>query len=180
MKRLEGAVELEELTRKNVGKALAFRSAPVAVVPGEEVEGEVAEEGAEADDTPPTTPPSPSTDFLNRAHHHYLRSLAELSLATSPVPDPLRQVQQITQRLNPVEWRGPPRPVQTVPLAGRRAKAGERTDGWALDEGEVSTPKVGGPIGRAKGSKGREGRRVQNAAGARAVEKTVRETVAEL
>lgn len=167
--RLEASNELEAMTKKNIGKALAFRlAAPVKAA----VE---AVEGVEADDTPVDASLSPSAAFLNRCHHHYLRTLATLQLSTTPTEDPERRVKQLQQRLNPSEYRGAPLPVVTVPYAGRKVKAGERTDGWQLDsldaigEGEdriegiagveVSTPKVGGPISRAKGSKSREGRR---------------------
>ena len=77
LERLEASEELEEMTRKNVRKALAFRQAETPLIK-EPVEGE---EAAEADDTPPEKVVAPSTAFLNRVHHHYLRSLATLSLS---------------------------------------------------------------------------------------------------
>lgn len=155
LERLEASEELEEMTRKNVRKALAFRQAETPLIK-EPVEGE---EAAEADDTPPEKVVAPSTAFLNRVHHHYLRSLATLSLSTTPKPDSTRPITQLTQRLNPSDARGAPSPVLTVPRMGRVPKAGERTDGWELEKGEERTSKVGGPIGRAKGSRSREGRR---------------------
>lgn len=150
--RLEESEELEEMTRKNVRKALAFRQAETLLI-------KEPTEGEEADDTPPETAIAPSTAFLNRVHHHYLRSLATLSLSTTLKPDSERSITQLTQRLNPSDTRGAPSPVLTVPRMGRVLKAGERTDGWELEEGAERSAKVGGPIGRAKGSRSREGRR---------------------
>lgn len=159
---LEEANELHELTRKNVGKALAFRTNN----PAPEVEATEEGEAPEADEDvatgATTTSPHPATMFLDRAYHHYLHSLATFSLSTTPTPDPLRTVKQLTQRLSPEEGRTPPKPVVTVPLVGRTPRAGERTDGWAstLEEDvAVEGSKRGGPIGRAKWSKGREARR---------------------
>ncbi|KAK4703979.1 large subunit ribosomal protein L17, partial [Phenoliferia sp. Uapishka_3] len=165
VKRLMEAVELEEMTKKNVGKALAFRVGDfAATTPSSTVDESLLppptdSEAPEADESSPSPTLSPSTQFLNRAHHHYLLTIASFSLSTTPSPDPLRKVQQLSQRLNPSDERGPPNAVHTVPYSGRRAKAGERTDGWALDEESERTSKFGGPISRAKGSKGREGRK---------------------
>lgn len=149
---------LDELTRKNVGKALAFRKSVVVAAEPD------AEDG---DATPvdeallPPAPPTPASLFLDRAHEHYLRSIASFELSTAPLPDSERTIKQLTQRLNPSDRRGAPLPVETVPLAGRTPKAGERTDGWAVNELEIVS-KNGGPIGRAKGSRGREGRRLES------------------
>ena len=144
------APELEELTRKNVVKALQFRQGGPRFV---------AEEGEapEADEDLPL-PANATADFLDRSHHHYLQSLATFSLATPTVSDPSRVVQQLTARLRPSDARGAPLPVLTVPRAGRAPQAGQRTDGWDLAEG-VEVEKFGGPIGRAKGSRGRQARR---------------------
>lgn len=163
VRRLLEAVELDPLTRKNVGKALAFRVADVLDAPfaalAVDADADPNADAPEADASSASPVLSPSTQFLNRAHHHYLLTLASFSLSTSPAPDPERRVLQLTQRLNPSEERGPPSPVHTVPVSGRRAKAGERTDGWALEDASDRTGKMGGPIGRAKGSRGREGRK---------------------
>lgn len=149
---------LDELTRKNVGKALAFRKSVVVAVEPDAEDGEVTPVD---ESLLPPTPPTPASLFLDRAHEHYLRSLASFDLSTAPLPDSERTIKQLTQRLNPSDRRGAPLPVETVPLAGRTPKAGERTDGWAVNELEVVS-KNGGPIGRAKGSRGREGRRLES------------------
>ncbi|GAA5841180.1 hypothetical protein JCM9279_000568 [Rhodotorula babjevae] len=167
---LGGAEELDALTRDNVVKALRYRAAPLPVDPATSVSsaaevvsapaGEVdapsaVAAGAAAEATLPAV--HPASLFLDRAYHHYLLSLATLSLSTSRAPDPERTIKQLTQRLGSLELRGAPRPVLTVPSVGRSPKAGERTDGWeATAEREVS--KRGGPIARAKGNKGRESR----------------------
>ena len=161
VRRLVDAFELDPLTKKNITKALTFRTvdltdSPDATTATAESDGEDAPE-ADASASSPLL--SPTTQFLNRAHHHYLLTLASFSLSTTPSPDPERRVLQLTQRLNPTEERGPPSPVHTVPIAGRRPKAGERTDGWALEDDSDRTGKMGGPIGRAKGTRGREGRK---------------------
>ena len=148
---------LEELTRKNVGKALAFRKTVVVAAEPDAEDAAATPEGPIDESLLPPTPPTPASLFLDRAHEHYLRSIASFDLATAPLPDSERSIKQLTQRLNPSDRRGAPLPVETVPLAGRTAKAGERTDGWAVNQFEVVS-KNGGPIGRAKGSRGREGR----------------------
>jgi hypothetical protein len=154
-KAVEREWEMEPMTRKNVRKALAFRTAPVA-----QEGGAAASSEGEAPEADEDVPRHPSTTFLDRAYHHYLHSLATFSLSTAPTPDPLRTVKQLTQRLTPSDARGAPRPVLTVPLAGRTPRAGERTDGWAstIEKGE-KTVKKGGPISRAKGSRGKHSRR---------------------
>ncbi|GAA5889831.1 hypothetical protein JCM8208_001142 [Rhodotorula glutinis] len=183
---LGAATELDALTRDNVVKALRYRAAPLPVDPATSVSStaEVVSTPAGDVDAPAaaaaatssaaaaeaTTIPAvhPATLFLDRAYHHYLLSLATLSLSTSRAPDPERTIKQLTQRLGSLELRGAPRPVLTVPSVGRSPKAGERTDGWqATAEREVT--KRGGPIARAKGNKGRESRTWgAQAAGARA------------
>lgn len=176
LEKLGEAFELHELTRKNVQKVLVFRrpepvlllndgtvspsatsSADADVV---EASSATPEAAPEADEASPSASLSPSTEFLNRAHHHYLRNLATFNLSTTPEADPDRQIKQLERRLNPSDYRGPPKPVLIVPLTGRNPKAGERTDGWNLRHGVEPTPKFGGPIGKAKGSRGREGRKV--------------------
>lgn len=167
--RIAESVELDPLTRKNVVKVLRYRVE--TFVAGHNVLPSV-EEVPEADESSPNdqvktykyepTATIPTIAFLDRSHHHYLRTLATLSLSTTPTADPVRILKQLSSRLNPTDERGPPRPVLTVPLAGRTYKAGERLDGWeSLQEGEtvVEVEKRGGPIGRAKGSKGRQARR---------------------
>lgn len=148
---LARAPELEELTRKNVVKALQFRTGPRFVEDGEAAEPEADEDLA--------TPPGATADFLDRAHHHYLQSLATFALATPTSADPSRVVQQLTSRLRPSDLRGAPSPVLTVPRAGRAPQAGQRLDGWELQDAEVEVEKFGGPIGRAKGIRGRQARR---------------------
>ena len=147
---LARAPELEDLTRKNVIKALQFRQGGPRFVSEEG-------EAPEADEDAPVLAGA-TADFLDRAHHHYLQSIATFSLATPAEADPERVVQQLTSRLRPSEARGAPMPVLTVPRAGRAPQAGQRTDGWDQAEGEV-VEKFGGPIGRAKGSRGRQARR---------------------
>ncbi|GAA5854480.1 hypothetical protein JCM8547_004858 [Rhodosporidiobolus lusitaniae] len=174
MERVGGAMGIDELTSKNVVKALRFRVAPVPVVPSESVDAssptEIVPE-ADADLPAPAVPsPSssssaaveaahPSTLFLNRTYHHYLLSLASFSLSSTPTPDPSRTIKQLNSRLSSSssEVKGAPRPVGTVPTVGRREKAGERVDGWKKSEG-VEVSQKGGPISRAKGAKGRESR----------------------
>lgn len=135
------APELEPLTRKNVAKSLAYRR--VANAPSSEV--------------------VPISKFLDRCYHHYLSSLATFTLSTTPEPDSIaRPLKQLTARLSPSEERGAPKPVLTVPLTGRRVRAGERTDGWAEVEGtsiDREPSKLGGPISRAKGTRNRVARR---------------------
>lgn len=158
---IEESVELDALTRKNVTKALAIRSAAFtafAPPPSTDASGEEVIESSES--------LHPATLFLNRTYHHYLRSLAQFSLSITPTADPERTVKQLTQRLTPSDARGPPRPVLTVPRAGRAPRAGERTDGWASEldvEGEKS--KRGGPISLAKGPRAREVRRSRKVGG---------------
>lgn len=147
---LARAPELEEMTRKNVVKALQFRQGGPRFVSEEG-------EAPEADEDLPL-PVGATSEFLDRAHHHYLQSLATFSLATPAVADPGRVVQQLTSRLRPSEARGAPAPVLTVPRAGRAPQAGQRLDGWELADG-VEVEKFGGPIGRAKGIRGRQARR---------------------
>lgn len=150
---ISASVEVPDLTKRNVDKALQFRTAPEAV----DAQGE-AEEGVER---VVVAPVHPATRFLDRAYHHYLHTVATLRLATAATPDPTRSVKQLTQRLAPSDTRGAPRPVLTVPLAGRAPQAGQRTDGWAteLSAVELDAIKRGGPITRAKGARAREARR---------------------
>ncbi|KAI5475900.1 hypothetical protein MNV49_000733 [Pseudohyphozyma bogoriensis] len=150
LERIVNSTSVDSLSRVNVLKALQGRVA--AFVPPAPPSPDAE---PDADLTP--SPPTPTTSFLNLTHEHYLRHLATLQLSTSPVPDPSRRVKQITQRANPSDFRGAPLPVTTVPMAGRRHKAGERVDGWV--EGEV-VEKIGGPISRAKAHRGREARRM--------------------
>lgn len=157
--KLEGATELHERTRKNVVKALAFRLPEAESVAPEASVAEGAE-APEADAVEPTASLHPFTKFLDRSYHHYLHTLASFTLSTAPTPDPLRTVKQLSQRLTPSDSRGSPKPVFTVPRAGRSPKAGERTDGWAatLEAGRAIV-KRGGPISLAKGPRAREARR---------------------
>ncbi|GAA6029830.1 hypothetical protein JCM8097_001068 [Rhodosporidiobolus ruineniae] len=169
---LERCGNLEDLTRANIAKALAFRALPVAVDPETSVssaaETEVVPEAdadvpaassSSASPSATVTAVHPATLFLDRAYHHYLSSLAAFTLASAPAPDSTRTIKQLTQRLSSatLETKGAPRPVLTVPQVGRREKAGERVDGWERSEGEYVSQK-GGPISRAKGNKGRESR----------------------
>lgn len=153
LEKLTGSTVLDALTRKNVGKALAFRKSPPTIAPTPNEDGTPSDESL-------LPAPTPTSMFLDRAHEHYLRNLASFAISTSPIADPLRQIKQLTQRLNPSDLRGAPHPVLTLPQAGRKVKAGERTDGWASNNGALSS-REGGPIGRAKGSRGREGRHVE-------------------
>ena len=160
---IEESVELDALTRKNVTKALAFRAAAFkAFPPSAPISTSTEAEGVESLEAEESSASlHPATLFLNRTYHHYLRSLAEFSLSTSPTADPERTVQQLTQRLTPSDARGPPKPVLTVPRAGRSPRAGERTDGWAseVEQGVEGKSRRGGPISLAKGSRAREARR---------------------
>ncbi|GAA5927677.1 hypothetical protein JCM3775_006050 [Rhodotorula graminis] len=170
---LGAAEELDALTRDNVVKALRYRSAPLPVDPATSVSStaevvsapardvDAPSSSAAAADADATVPAvHPASLFLDRAYHHYLLSLATLSLSTSRAPDPDRTIKQLTQRLGSLELRGAPRPVLTVPSVGRSPKAGERTDGWEAhaERGGDASSKRGGPIARAKGNKGRESR----------------------
>ncbi|GAA6005093.1 hypothetical protein JCM10207_008507 [Rhodosporidiobolus poonsookiae] len=159
---------LDPLTRDNVVKALRFRAAPVPVDAGAALSSPSAAESVPGSETDApslagaaaSTPAvHPATLFLDRAYHHYLLSLAAFQLSTAPAADPQRTVQQLTQRLGPtaLEAKGAPARVVTLPSTGRRERAGERTDGWEKVEG-VEASRKGGPISRAKGSKGRESR----------------------
>lgn len=168
--RIAESVELDALTRKNVVKVLRYRVETFTgghnILPSPDDVSATPEADESIDDVktylfePSAT--VPTVAFLDRSHHHYLRTLATLSLSTTPTADPVRILKQLSSRLNPTDERGPPRPVLTVPLSGRTYKAGERMDGWeSLTQGEkvVEVEKRGGPIGRAKGSKGRQARR---------------------
>lgn len=163
--------ELKEMTKQNIGKSLTYR---VSSLDEMRELGEVVEEGAKVEESFESISSlpapdadsvdhilSPTTHFLNRAHEHYLRNLATFeSLSTTVIPDPDRLIKQLTARLRPSDRRGPPLPVTTVPRVGRVPRAGEQTEGWQVVEGEEGRfISAGGPIGRAKGSKGREGRR---------------------
>ncbi|GAA5849674.1 hypothetical protein JCM3766R1_002126 [Sporobolomyces carnicolor] len=149
--------ELNKVTRKNVVKSLQFRPSPSS--------------SAASSDEPVS---HASTLFLDRVHHHYLSSLAEFSLAsssstTSPSsdsssspsasalyrPDPSRQVSQLTQRLHPSETKTSPKPVLTVPMTGKRFLAGERTDGYIVDQ--PADGRLLGAISRAKGDWSKHG-----------------------
>ncbi|GAA5971928.1 hypothetical protein JCM11641_001573 [Rhodosporidiobolus odoratus] len=169
---------LQEMTRKNVLKALQYRSLPVAVdaasispstptssTPREDADALLppsstsSEEGpSDHDKVVKTT--HPHILFLERAHHHYLSSLASFSLASLPTSDPTRTIKQLTQRLSGLsfETKGAPKPVLTVPQSGRRERAGEKVSGW---EGREHEPMMGlgaqgkGPISLAKQGKGR-------------------------
>ncbi|BGP15001.1 hypothetical protein JCM10213_002856 [Rhodosporidiobolus nylandii] len=177
--RVGECAELDEMTRKNVVKALQFRTAPLPVdsaslesaadaesVPAGEVDASSSSSpSTSAAATAEVTATHPSTLFLARAYHHYLSTLASFTLASRPVPDAERTVKQLTQRLRSavLETKGAPRPVLTVPQVGRREKAGERTEGWEGRAEEVVVKK--GPIGLAKGKKGRQPRFERSAGG---------------
>lgn len=159
--KLMASTELKDLTRQNIGKALAFRTSPldskIDIAAESDTDASIKTVVPEADDSPHVA--TPTSTFLNRAHEHYLRTLASFdSLHTSPVADPSRLVKQLTERLNPSEARGLPLPVVTVPRMGRVFRAGEVTDGWNARDGEAKRFSKGGPISRAKGSRSREGR----------------------
>ncbi|GAA5861046.1 hypothetical protein JCM3774_002174 [Rhodotorula dairenensis] len=173
------APELGKITRQNVVKALRYRQAPVPVTeasvtsatelspPGTaataaDSDAPAPEADAEVASSLPTT--HPALLFLDRAYHHYLATLASFSLSTASVPDPLRPIRQLSARLREteanLERKGAPRPVVTVPRAGRVPKAGQSTAGWVLeDEAEEKVFDRGGPISRAKGAFGREARK---------------------
>lgn len=176
IERISESVELGDLTRKNCVKVLRFRvgQSTETIVEGSDTldSTEIIPEADSSTLPIPSTSNSiilsPTTAFLNLTHNHYLRSLATLSLSITPTLDPLKSLKQISARLNPTDERGPPKLVYTLPRSGRSPKAGERTDGWGeivdgepLDSAVVTEigSKRGGPIGRAKGSRGREGRR---------------------
>ncbi|GAA6060908.1 hypothetical protein JCM10212_003942 [Sporobolomyces blumeae] len=175
VERIKDSRVLGDITRKNVVKALRYRTneLPVAVSSESTTKNLSTSPDVEASSNAETSLASrdaaaspdpvpavhPATLFLDRAYHHYLRSLAEFRLATRQVPDPNRPVHQLTQRLHPNEFDSAPKPVLTVPTSGRRALAGERTDGWSSTELERAdddaagraTGRRGGPITRAKG-----------------------------
>lgn len=182
IERISESVELGDLTRKNCVKVLRFRvgqSTETIVEGSDSLDPTEIIPETDSSALPVPVPSSsssssssiisPTTAFLNLTHNHYLRSLATLSLSITPTLDPLKSLKQISARLNPTDERGPPKQVYTLPRSGRSPKAGERLDGWgeipdgkALDSVLVNTEivsKRGGPIGRAKGSRGREGRR---------------------
>ncbi|GAA6008874.1 hypothetical protein JCM11491_003814 [Sporobolomyces phaffii] len=160
---------LGPVTRKNVDKALRFRrteshrvpvdatstTKPLSTLPS-------ASSSSSSDDQQVVKLAHPATLFLDRVYHHYLASLAEFSLSSSSSstlyhPDPNRTVSQLTQRLHPRESKPPPKPVQTVPMAGKKFFAGERTDGYHLAaDAEVEVAR-GGPISRAKGDWSKRG-----------------------
>ncbi|GAA5821948.1 hypothetical protein JCM11251_004791 [Rhodosporidiobolus azoricus] len=173
VKQVEKLEAVDAMTRKNIVKALQYRAAPVPVDSHSLPSDAATETVPEADaDLPTTDTPSaststtvtathPATLFLERAHYHYLSSLASFTLSSRPSPDPLRSIKQLTQRLggtSAYEAKGAPKPVVTVPTAGRREKAGERVDGWKFKGGRDEVSKRGGPISRAKGTRGRESR----------------------
>lgn len=166
LQKLMEAQELKPLTRQNVGKVLAFRkSAPAkaSMESADDAKSTPTASSADADSIViPKALVSPTATFLARAHVHYLRSLASFeNLVISPVPDPSRIIKQLTTRLSPSDARGPPRPVQTIPRLGRVPRAGERLEGWTAGPGAEKVFLQGGPISRAKGSRSREGRRVE-------------------
>ncbi|KAM0746570.1 ribosomal protein L17 [Meredithblackwellia eburnea MCA 4105] len=161
---------LDVKTRKNVGKVLAFRPVEITaseeqeeVIKGEEEpptkdeEATSAAEAAEPERVSVQESNTPVSAFLALSRTHYLATLATLSKSTPTAPSTSSVLKQLTTRLNPSDSKGAPRPVLTVPVDGRRARAGERTQGW---EGWAKTD-VGrmGPIGLAKGASSRESRR---------------------
>ncbi|GAA5980005.1 hypothetical protein JCM5350_005993 [Sporobolomyces pararoseus] len=180
--RLTNSKELGDITKKNVKKALQFRLnelslpvskestvKPISTLPST-TSTTTSTEPITSDNTISTTSSTidevkalhPSILFLDRVYHHYLSSLAQFSLLSSTTsssslslgsPDPLRQISQLTQRLHPSESKTPPSPVLTVPTIGKKFFAGERTDGYLVQqEGVVGGGGVGlGPISRAKG-----------------------------
>ncbi|GAA5965450.1 hypothetical protein JCM8115_005755 [Rhodotorula mucilaginosa] len=177
------APELGKVTRQNVAKALRYRQAPVPVTtdsvtstselssssssPSLEADADSASSSSSSSSLPTT---HPSLLFLDRAYHHYLATLASLTLSTPSIPDPLRPIRQLSARLREteavMERKGAPRPVVTVPRSGRVPKAGQSTAGWAAtteeDEGSRVQNEIvarGGPISRAKGAFGREARK---------------------
>ncbi|GAA6012209.1 hypothetical protein JCM8202_003241 [Rhodotorula sphaerocarpa] len=192
------APELAKVTRQNVVKALRYREAPVPVTADSvastselSADGSSPAGGAQAANAAPEADESfsaapatthPALLFLDRAYHHYLSQLATFSLSTSPRPDPLRPVRQLSARLHEtessIERKGAPRPVVTVPRAGRVPRAGESTAGWATTADEVldlddaleadaslvveeGSRARAGPISRAKGNFGREARQAR-------------------
>lgn len=184
--RLAGVSLLDDKTKKNAAKVLAYRLDspidPSSTLPPS-LNSEEADESLDADESSFTPSLPPSTTFLNLAHTYYLRQLAVFTLSpsssTTPVLHPERQVKQLTQRLTPREGKEPPRKVLTLPvLKGKGDRAGERRDGYAVGEPEEGS-RMGGPIGRAKGEKGRQGRRLAESAreGVESARRT-RETIA--
>ncbi|SCV70566.1 BQ2448_3328 [Microbotryum intermedium] len=158
---LEKEKAIDPLTKKNLIKALRYRKAFVPTTSSSHSEANVTEI-------------HPSTQFLNRTHHHYLHHLATLQLSTPSTPSSYKTIKQLTQRLRPSETRGAPNPVLTVPIIGRRVQAGQSTRGWAQDE--QTSPDAfeermrattlgtkegerGGPISSAKAGRSRGARR---------------------
>jgi hypothetical protein len=171
---------LKELTRVNCRKALAFRISHL----DDSTTSALVDELSTASPPLPTTtvesssstpvsitadlaqvsifhPPTPIKSFLDRSYVHYLRSVATFkTLSVTPTLDPIRTVKQLSARLNPSERKGLPSEVLTQPRLGRVPRAGESTEGWSYDDAEDQRRyEKGGPISRAKGPRGREGRR---------------------
>lgn len=168
---LQLAKELGSVTRKNIAKALQFRTSPLLSLPVDSssttkpississtptLESDSSSSSSSSSDQlEPVKSLHPSTLFLDRVYHHYLSTLASFSLSqTSYSPDPSRQISQLTQRLHPTELKSAPKPVLTVPMTGKKFLAGEDRRGY---EGQVDGERMVGPIGRAKGDWGRMG-----------------------
>ncbi|GAA5928022.1 mitochondrial 54S ribosomal protein bL17m MRPL8 [Sporobolomyces koalae] len=162
---LSNSTQLGSITRKNIVKALQFRSNPLVKLPvsrqstTEPLESissnETVESGSDA--LEPVKSVHPANLFLNRVYHHYLSNLAHFSLSDqNPLgPDPERPVSQLTQKLYPSESKPVPKPVLTVPTVGKKFLAGEQRQGYEIGQQSNSTTTTTrggmGPISRAKG-----------------------------
>ncbi|GAA5893410.1 mitochondrial 54S ribosomal protein bL17m MRPL8 [Sporobolomyces salmoneus] len=189
MEGLKESSELGEITRKNVVKALQFRLNEVPSLPvsasstTKPLSSLPSSDSTDVDaatiETPSTEEPvkviHPSTLFLDRVYHHYLSSLAQFTLSSNSIssssslssidsslgiPDPERQISQLTQRLQPTDRKSPPKPVLTIPRTGKKFFAGESKLGYLTGEGqeeEGERERGMGVISKAKGdwSKGK-------------------------
>lgn len=166
---LQLAKELGSVTRKNIVKALQFRtnellslpvdssstSKPLSSISSTPTLESTSPETPSPETLEPVKSLHPSTLFLDRVYHHYLATLASFSLSrTTLSPDPSRQISQLTQRLHPTEAKSAPKPVLTVPMTGKKFLAGEDRRGFEV---QVEGERMLGPIGRAKGDWGRQG-----------------------
>ncbi|KAK4056534.1 54S ribosomal protein L8, mitochondrial [Microbotryomycetes sp. JL221] len=148
---INNATELSSLTRRNIVKALRYTLSPPQSTSSETSSSSSSSSSSAVDTTK-------IQRFLDRSYHHYLQQLAtfNLSSADEPVPDPNRQIKQLTQRLKPSETRGSPKQVVTVPLQNKIPKAGQITEGWKgqqhddLVQQEYETKLKRGPISRVK------------------------------